>query len=240
MSDLYSNYARRVPHHRSQKFIMNWHRKHVDKACRLIAIHQSWLEVGPGHGYVAEIVSSYGFAYRFVDTSQSIVNELSAKGYTGKLCRANELNDAERFDVVYLSHVLEHSSSWNDAREMLVACRKLLNPGGHVVIVSPDILSWRREFWNVDHTHGYPTSLRNVCQLVDDVGLAVVAAHHHRNGGSNLITRGIFAFLASCPHRIIDRLISPTRAKVADGPTYSWKAVFGWRQVFVVARLNAE
>jgi 2-polyprenyl-3-methyl-5-hydroxy-6-metoxy-1,4-benzoquinol methylase len=235
MSDLYSNYARRVPHRRSQRFIRNWHDKLINRVLRLSPTATSWLEIGPGHGFVAEIVQERGLSYRYADNSHAIHEELAHKGYLGYLGLINQLTINERFDVVYLSHVLEHSPTWLDAREMLIACRELLNPGGCIAVVSPDILSWRNEFWNVDHTHGFPTSLRNVCQMLDDVGMTIVSATHHRNGRNGLLNRAIFSVLSHVPHGLIDRLLSPRRARVGDGPTYSWKAVFGWRQIFVHA-----
>ena len=240
MSDLYSNYAKRVPHPRSQRFIRIWHKKLADRVLAVTPSSRSWLEIGPGHGYIAEYVVKSDITYQFVDNSEAIFNELINKGYRGHLGLVNTLPIDETFDVVYLSHVLEHCPTWSDAREMLIACRRLLSPGGSIAIVSPDILSWKNEFWNVDHTHGYPTSLRNVCQLLDDVGLKVTSAYHHRNGRNDLLTRALFTILSLVPHRIIDRIISPQRAKIADGPTYSWKAIFGWRQIFVTAQIDSH
>jgi hypothetical protein len=36
----------------------------------------------------------------------------------------------------------------------------LLSPTGRIVIIGPDALFWGREFWNIDATHGFPTTLR--------------------------------------------------------------------------------
>lgn len=135
-----------------------------------------------------------------------------------------------------MSHVLEHSPSWLAAREMVSTCRDLLSDEGYVVVVGPDALSWRREFWNVDWSHGYPTTIRNVSQLFNDVGLTNIVAKHHRNGSENMLMKATFAVLSLAPHRIIDKVMTPKRHQVGDGLTYSWKAIFGWRQILIVGQ----
>jgi len=43
----------------------------------------------------------------------------------------------------------------------------------------------------------------------------------------------VFAILSKIPHRIVDRALTPSRSKIGDGFLYSWKAIFGWRQILV-------
>lgn len=102
-----------------------------------------------------------------------------------------------------------------------------------MVVVGPDALSWKKEFWNVDWSHGYPTTIRNVSQLFNDVGLSRITAQHHRNGSLNPIVRIVFALLSKIPHRLVDRILTPARSKIGDGFMYSWKVIFGWRQILV-------
>ena len=137
--------------------------------------------------------------------------------------------------VLQLSHVLEHSLTWLAAREMISTSKELLTENGFLVVVGPDALSWKKEFWNVDWSHGYPTSVRNISQLCSDVGFTDIEAKHHRNGSTNIFIRVVFCILAKAPHRLIDRIVTPTRYRLGDGFTYSWKAVFGWRQIFIKA-----
>jgi hypothetical protein len=138
--------------------------------------------------------------------------------------------------VLQLSHVLEHSLTWLAAREMISTSKELLTENGFLVVVGPDALSWKKEFWNVDWSHGYPTTVRNVSQLFNDVGLFQISANHHRNGSFNLLVQVIFALLSKIPHRIVDRVLTPSRSKIGDGFLYSWKAIFGWRQILVIGR----
>ncbi len=235
--DLYSDYIRREPHPRSAILIRKWHGKLLDLAIKSCEHYpESVSEIGPGHGYFAEHCRSRGMAYEFCDTSPAVFEKMNGLGFKGHLGMLHDVSASlRRYDIIWMSHVLEHSPSWIDARQLIADARELLSLHGEIVVVSPDVLSWRREFWNVDWSHGYPTSVRNVSQLCSDVGLTNVNARHHRNASSSILVRGIFTCLTLAPHRLLDRVLSPARHRLGDGFVYSWKAVFGWRQIMVKA-----
>ena len=236
-TDLYSDYVRREPHPRNAVFIKKWQGKLLKLVLKHSDVRPSRvLEIGPGHGYFAEHCRLNGFDYEFCDTSNAVVEKMNELGFQGHLGLISDLrNTLGKYDLIWMSHVLEHSPTWIAAREMVDEARQHLTEHGVIAVVSPDVLSWKHEFWNVDWSHGYPTSVRNVVQLCSDVGFQKIAAFHHRNGSTSLATRMIFKIVSFVPHQIIDRVLTPSRSKVGDGFTYSWKAVFGWRQILVIA-----
>jgi hypothetical protein len=61
-----------------------------------------------------------------------------------------------------------------------------------------------------------------------------VQARHHRNANFGVVSKAMFFLLSILPHRMIDRILTPERSKIGDGLLISWKAVFGWRQIFIV------
>jgi len=234
--ELYSNYVNREPHPRNVRYIKNWHGRLLAMALETIEAPRRVLEIGPGHGYFAEVCSAKGLEYRYCDTSPSVHRKMADLGYQGELGLITEVADRlGEFDLIWMSHVLEHSPSWLDAREMIDCSRSLLSKSGALVVISPDLLSWGDEFWNVDWSHGYPTTVRNVSQLLSDVGFREIVAKHHRNGSSSLFQRALMAALSVIPHRVVDRLLTPKRHVLGDGMMYSWKVIFGWRQIFVRA-----
>lgn len=237
-SDLYSNYIRREPHARSQRFISNWHKKLLKHALSDSENPiKNVLEIGPGHGYFATHVVDLGMDYLFIDTSPAVYAKMKNEGFDGYLGKVGDfLGSTKRFDLIWLSHVLEHSPTWVDARQLLSDLTGLLSQTGRIVIIGPDAQCWGREFWNIDATHGFPTTLRNVCQLADDVGLSVLKARHHRNANFGIILKTLFSILSVLPHRLIDRILTPARSKIGDGLVISWKAVFGWRQIYIVLK----
>lgn len=235
-NDLYSDYVRREPHPKGATLIRRWHGRLLELAMQQTHTKPNRvLEVGPGHGYFAEQCSKHGIEYEFCDTSPAVIAKMTDLGFNGYLGQLTEVKDQlNSYDLVWFSHVLEHAPTWLDAREMIAVAQELLNDNGAVIVVSPDVLSWRREFWNVDWSHGYPTSIRNVSQLFSDVGLKDISAKHHRNGSFSIVQRALISTLCVIPHRLIDRTLSPSRYRLGDGFAYSWKCVFGWRQIFVV------
>ena len=194
-SDLYSNYIRREPHERSKKFISNWHKKLLKHALSDIEDPvKNVLEIGPGHGYFATHVVDMGIDYKFIDTSPSVHTKMKEQGFDGYLGTVGDFAvSPKKFDLIWLSHVLEHSPTWVDARNLLSDIAGLLSPTGRIIIIGPDAQCWGREFWNIDATHGFPTTLRNVCQLADDVGLSVLKARHHRNANFGIILKTLFS-----------------------------------------------
>jgi len=234
--ELYSDYMQREPHPRNAVFIKRWHRKLLTLALEdLRQKPKSVLEIGPGHGYFAEHCRAAGFAYEFCDTSPAVYSKMNELGYCGHLGLIQDLaTKLGKYDMIWMSHVLEHSPTWLAARDTVSTCQELLSDEGFVVVVGPDALSWRREFWNVDWSHGYPTTIRNVCQMYNDVGLKSIAACHHRNGSDNVLIKFMFGTLTLIPHRLVDKILTPSRYKNGDGFMYSWKAIFGWRQIMVI------
>lgn len=236
-NELYSNYLQRRPRAQSLELLKRWHSHLFEMALGKKPDELRILEVGPGLGLFAEVCRERGHDYRFVDTSSAIHRELTDRGFEGYLCALEDLNQEQsRFDVVWMSHVLEHSPSWLDARQMLASAFERLSHEGVVVVVSPDLLSLKREFWNSDATHGYPTTLKNVAQLLLDVGFGTVDAWHHRFGSRKTIWKMIAWVLCLTPHSVFDRILSNERYRLRDGLVYSWKTVFGWRQIMVIGR----
>lgn len=230
----------REPHPRNAVFIRRWHGKLLKLALKdLKQAPKSVLEIGPGHGYFAEHCRDAGFTYKFCDTSPSVLSKMSELGFQGHLGLIQDVApNLGKYDMIWLSHVLEHSPTWLAARDMVFTCRNLLSKEGFVVIVGPDALSWRREFWNVDWSHGYPTTIRNVSQILSDVGYKQISAKYHRNASTKLLVKFCFGSLALLPHRLLDHALTPTRYKKQDGLLYSWKTIFGWRQILVKGFAN--
>ena len=239
----YSEYIQdRKPSDFGNRLISNWHVKLLNFVIRRNELipKQRFLEIGPGHGQFADCVFKKQFEYFFVDMSTSVYESMHSAGFSGHNGKLSELPDTfGNFDVIWISHVLEHCATWVEAREMIEQAKARLEKDGILTIVSPDILSYRAEFWSSDFSHGYPTSIRNVAQLMSDVGLKVIQSSHHRNGRFSPIGRLFPALVTLVPHNLIDLIISPKRRIKGEGFFYSWKSIFGWRQILVVGQKNS-
>lgn len=231
----YSGYLNTRPNPRFEKFVRNWHERLLSLArVESFALSDGQprvLEVGYGHGYFADLVVKRGWSYVAADISDPIIEYGAGRGH--EVVRPENLDQDATFDVVWMSHVLEHSQSWEQARDMCEFYSRLLRPGGVLISIGPDYLSWKNQFWAVDFSHGYPTTRRNCVQLFNDLGLENIMATYHRSGRSDIFTRSLSAAVCSIPHQPVDWLVDRKRLQQGEGLFYSWKAMYGWRQLLI-------
>lgn len=193
------------------------------------------LEIGVGFGNFAKVAAKAGLAYSAVEMNQKLADHLSKKGFAVTVGTVPPIPLEVRVELIWLSHVLEHSVNHHEARAMLVEIYKKLASGGHLVIICPDYLSWGKYFWNCDWSHSFPTTLRNCSQILRDVGFAEVSYGYHTgtvvSGPGGLILTFLFSLI---PHRLLDFLFR----RLVGGRTlfYSFMTMFGWRQLFLVAK----
>lgn len=100
------------------------------------------LDVGCGSGTLLGLLKQRGFRVMGVDFSAEAANV--AQTENGVRVVVGSLTDAafpaESFDVVTLFHVMEHVAN---PREVLSEARRILRPGGAIVLQVPNIDSWQ-------------------------------------------------------------------------------------------------
>jgi hypothetical protein len=159
--------------------------------------------------------------------------ELRRQGFDVQAAAVPPLPPGPAVGVVWMSHMLEHAPTYRDARAIVAAAAERLAHGGHLVVIGPDVLSSRGGFWDSDWSHGFPTSLRRVAQLLGEAGLQVVAKRHH-----TLTVDGAWATVLSGLLRLVPcRLLDAALERLTGRPlAYSFMTLLGWRQIFVVGR----
>lgn len=98
------------------------------------------LDVGCGSGKAVRRLRELGWDARGLELDPVAVEAARAAGLPveqGDLSTAG-LPEAA-FDVVTLSHVIEHV---HDPQALLQECRRVLRPGGRIVVVTPNAESW--------------------------------------------------------------------------------------------------
>lgn len=133
------------------------------------------VEVGPGHGTLAEQAVEAGWQHTAIEASPILIKVLREKGLRVIESWAPPIPvpDASA-DVVYADQVLEHMSGIDAARAFTAEALRALRPDGVLFVVVPDYLKERTFFWDVDYTHNFVTTKRRVKQLFNDGGFDVL------------------------------------------------------------------
>jgi SAM-dependent methyltransferase len=229
-------FRERRPHAIGEALFRRWNAKMLAIAEGVIPelASKRIVEVGPGLGYFAEHAVARGFRYAAIEMNSANAERLRARGIEVTCAAVPPFPDGPAIDVLWLQHVLEHARDFVEAREMLEAGLRRLAPGGHVVVIAPDVLSWGPYFYEVDWSHGYPTTLGRVEQLLREVGLEVVFARHHAAGNIHApivaLTSSLSQLVPFTPLDLVARKLTGRRL------FFSLVSMFGWRQIYVVGK----
>ena len=133
------------------------------------------VEVGPGHGTLAEQAVVAGWNYTAIEASPILIEVLRGKGLRDIESWAPPIPVPDKsVDVVYADQVLEHMSGIDAARAFTAEALRALRPDGVLFVVVPDYLKERTFFWDVDYTHNFVTTERRVKQLFNDGGFDIL------------------------------------------------------------------
>jgi 2-polyprenyl-3-methyl-5-hydroxy-6-metoxy-1,4-benzoquinol methylase len=94
------------------------------------------LEVGCGNGWMLESFQKLGWNAFGVDFDPLAVNAARSRGLDVRQGTLEEQKfDENSFDAITVCHLIEHLY---DPRKLLEECYRLLKPGGHLVIATPN------------------------------------------------------------------------------------------------------
>lgn len=135
------------------------------------------LDLGCGRGEFLQLLKESGIKGVGIDSDQGMVRVATEKGFE---VHADDLfhfveTTPERFDGIFAAHVIEHLSPENIER-LLENCKRILNPGGVLILVTPNpasISAQLQEFWR-DATHVRPYNLELVNYFLHRSGFEVV------------------------------------------------------------------
>ena len=128
------------------------------------------LEVGPGKGYFFKALEQIGWqgSYTALDRNSLILKNLGIKKVI--ISELPKIETKEKFDLVHCAYVLEHLSSYQEVYKTLVNFKQVLTTDGYLLLSVPDFMGQKTEFWNIDYSHTYPTTKRNMVMALIDAG----------------------------------------------------------------------
>jgi SAM-dependent methyltransferase len=156
------------------------HRRQAKKLAELVRMYAGAsakiLEIGPGDGYLAVECTRAGFSYKAIDGSPEVAKQIREKGFDIQTAFVPPIPMAVgNVDVCCLFHVLEHMIDGTQAEQLIRETRRVLVPGGLLVLACPNYYTWGRDFYESDYSHNYVTTPRRARQLLEDSGYTVLA-----------------------------------------------------------------
>lgn len=114
------------------------------------------LDIGGGTGWLCDLVKDVDRRIaitQIVDIDNNAKKIAEEKGHRYFKGRIEEFSSTEKFDLVFLLNLLEHVA---EPLDVLKKIEQALNPGGVVLIKTPNILSWdakllRKKYWGGLH-----------------------------------------------------------------------------------------
>lgn len=155
------------------------------------------LEVGAAFGTFCEEMRGQGVLDRIiaVEPTPALARTCRQRGLEVRECFVEEIEDTELADVVAAFEVIEHLFA---PRDFLATCRRLLKPGGIVVLSCPnvrgfDVALLRTQSGTFQHTHlnyFHPDSLQ---LLVERCGLNVLDVQTPGQLDADLVRKRVLA-----------------------------------------------
>jgi SAM-dependent methyltransferase len=123
--------------------------------CRGLSPDARILDVGCGDGFHLKLLRDYGpstWSLEGIDTSERAVEAGRAAGLAVQQGAVQDLQGEGRYDLALLIATVEHVDA---PVEVLRAVRRLLRPGGRVVVVTDNADSWSFRLFKRRHWGGY-------------------------------------------------------------------------------------
>jgi 2-polyprenyl-3-methyl-5-hydroxy-6-metoxy-1,4-benzoquinol methylase len=137
------------------------------------SVGKKLLDIGCGIGVCCDIAAQKGYRVVGIDSSEkNIVYAKANKRGDYQVGTLDSLQTTDRFDVVIAQQIIEHI---RDTKDFLGRISNLLNPGGMLLVETPNVVSWNPNsywrkriggmFYGLEHRIVFsPKSLRTVLE----------------------------------------------------------------------------
>jgi len=145
---------------------------------------ESLLEIGVGNGYM--LFYCWG-AVRYLGLEE---NQKNAYFFRDNNCCTKDNNVIcrkapeflehirDKFDIIFTEHLVEHFKDYGEMQQFLRSCKQLLEPGGKIILLYPDIEKIKEVFWH-DYTHSFITTKKRIEDILYDEGYEIVKSKRY-------------------------------------------------------------
>jgi len=133
------------------------------------------LELGPGDGYIANIVEKIGCQYLGIEASKEVAEKLIKKGYSINRTFVPPLPEGiGKFNYCFMLHIIEHMKDMYTASKLIEDVSNHLTKNGKLIMASPDYSKWKTDFYDCDYTHHLPFTIRRLRQMLINLDFQIV------------------------------------------------------------------
>jgi len=148
------------------------------------------LEIGIGKGvFYEKLKKEIPFMeYTGIEASDIMFEEAKKKGMNAIKCFVPpfpELLEKGGFDLIIMSHVLEHFKDCKEVLEVLNGINTLLKPSGKLLLFYPCARDYGIDFFDCDYSHSYITTQNRVRDLLFDSGFQIIKRDSYRASFNN-------------------------------------------------------
>lgn len=132
---------------------------------RWVRPEDALLDLGAGY---CEFINHAVARRRFAVDLNPETAALAGDGVVVEACSADKLDFLEDggIDVVFSSNFLEHLPSKDAVSRVLAEAMRVLRPGGHLMLMGPNIRYLADEYWDY-YDHHVPLSHKSVCEALE-------------------------------------------------------------------------
>lgn len=151
--------------------------KMVDFLAPLLPPKPRILDVGCGSGQFAHAVKRIDAVYDAIEASDVLRKKMHEQGFdvTPEIVPPIE-RESGTYDLVYGSMFIENLPTMDEAGNFAVEARRVLKPGGKLVLFFPNYLTWGAFYFSEHYTHSFITTDRRVRHLLEVQGLRILSS----------------------------------------------------------------
>ncbi|MDR3000634.1 MAG: class I SAM-dependent methyltransferase [Fibromonadaceae bacterium] len=142
------------------------------------------LEIGVGRGVFYEQLKKEipQMDYTGIEASVPLFEAAKSKNINVIKCFIPPFPSLEEnsFDLIVMSHVLEHFRDYKEVLDVLSGVNNLLKQNGKFLLFYPCAKDWGKDFFDCDYSHSYITTKNRVDSLLADSGFQVIKRDSYR------------------------------------------------------------